>query len=230
VAITVYGVASPEEGRRLEQAGADVIGVLLGDRLDGRVLDEPSVLSISRTVSMAGVCVEPCAGSMTDPELLRRVGARWVQVPWNAPAPRAWREQLAASGIGWVLGRVPADEDDDPEWVVNRWTGYGDPAPNWVHVEIFPDLLDGWSLLQEPSPDEIDTSDLDSMAAERPMVFSLPLTVGRAAKLRAVLPHAHGFALTLAGHHGEVPAATVTSMEEALRLVGALRHILAIGR
>lgn len=222
--ITVYGVASPDEARRLESAGADVIGVLLGDRPDGQVLDDESALLISRAVTDADILVESRAITLMDPAVARRLSARWIQVPWNELAPEAWREQLAVDGIGWVLGRVPADEDDDPEWVVNRWTGYGSPAPDWVHVEIFPDLTDGWPILQEPSPDEVDAADLDRAAAERPIVFSLPLTVERAVKVRALLPHAHGFALTLAGHHGEVPGATTLDMDEALRLLEALRR------
>lgn len=222
--IAVYGVASPDEARRLESAGADVIGVLLGDRPVGRVLDEESAVSVSRAVTDADVCLECRSRPAGDSAVARRIGARWLQVPWNEPAPQAWREQLAVGGVGWVLGRVPADEDDDPEWVVNRWTDYGTPAPDWVHMEIFPNLTDGWPVLQEPSPDEVDAADLDRMAAERPIVFSLPLTFDRVAQARALLPHAHGFALTLAGEHGEVPGATTLDVDEALRLVEALRR------
>lgn len=222
--ITVYGVASPDEARRLESAGADVIGVLLGDRSDGRVLDEESATPVSRAVGEADVLVEFLSRTAADAVVARRLGARWAQVPWNDPAPEAWREQLAVGGVGWVLGRVPADEDDDPEWVVHRWTDYGKPGPDWVHVEIFPSLTDGWPLLQELSVDEVDAADLDRMAAERPIVFSLPLTVERAPQARALLPHAHGFALTLAGLHGEVPAATTLDEREVLRLLQALRQ------
>lgn len=221
--IAVYGVASPDEARRLSLAGTDVIGVLLGDRSDGRVLDEASAVSVSRAVSDADLCLE-YLGRPADSAVARRLGARWLQVPWNQPAPLAWREQLAVDGLGWVLGRVPADEDDDPEWVVNRWTDYGAPAPDWVQVEIFPNLTDGWRVLQEPSQDEVDAADLDRMAAERLTVFSLPLTLDRVAWARALLPHAHGFALTLAGEHGEVPGATTLDVDEAVRLVEALRR------
>ena len=221
--ITVYGAASPDEARLLEAGGADVIGVFLGDQPDSRVLDEEAALSVCRAVSVAKICVEHRSGT-PDLGLARRLGARWIQVPWNQAAPQSWRKQLAAEGVGWVLGRVPADEDDDPEWVVSRWTGYNDPAPDWVHVEVFPDLTDGWPTLLDSSADEVDAADLDRMAAERPLVFSLPLTEERIPLALGLFPHAYGFALTLEGRHGEVPGATTIDMEKALHLLEALRR------
>lgn len=221
--IAVYGAASPDEARLLEAAGAGIIGVFLGDQQDGRVLDEEAALSVSRALSVAEICVEHRT-RMPDIRLAGRLGARWIQVPWNQAAPQRWREQLAAEGMGWVLARVPADEDDDPEWVVRRWTGYNDPVPDWVQVEVFPDLSDGWPLLQDSSEDEVDAADLDRMAAERPLVFSLPLTEERIPRARGLFPHAHGFALTLEGYHGEVPGATRIDLEEALQLLEAIRR------
>ncbi|SET97711.1 hypothetical protein [Geodermatophilus poikilotrophus] len=221
--VTVYGVASPDEARRLEAAGADVIGVFLGDRPGGRVLDEETAVRIRQAVSNAEICVEH-RSSTPDPALASRLGARWIQVPWNQDAPQSWREQLAVEGVGWVLGRVPADEDDDPEWVVSRWTGYDAPTPDWVYVEVFPDLTDPWPTLQDSSPDEVDAADLDRMAAERPVVFSLPLTEEQIPQARGLFPHAYGFALTLRGRHGEVPGATTIDVEEALHLLEALRR------
>lgn len=221
--IVVYGVASPDEARQLEAAGADVIGLQCGRRSARRVLDPESARGVASTLTTAQICVEARSESPLDPALASSLGARWVQVPWNDPAPDRWRARLADEGIGWVLGRVPADEDDDPHWVANRWIDYGKPGPEWVQVEIFPGLVDGWPLLLEPSPDEVDAGDLDRMAAERPLVFSLPLTVGRVVAVRAMFPHADGFALTLDGSADEVLAAANVTLADAVRLVSALR-------
>jgi hypothetical protein len=220
--IVVYGACSPKEALQLQTAGADAIGVFLGDRPSGRILSEQAALSICQALSSAKICVEHVSRP-PDAGLVRRLGVRWVQVPWNQTAPQGWREQLAAEGAGWVLGRVPADEDDDPSWVVSRWTGYNAPAPDWVHVEVFPDLTDGWRTLQDTSPDEVDADDLNQMAAKHPLVFSLPLTEDRIPQTRRLLPHAYGYALTLRGHHGEVPGVTTIDVDQATRLVRALR-------
>ncbi|MET9271378.1 hypothetical protein [Kribbella sp. NPDC003557] len=224
--IAVYGVAQPAEARWLESAGADVIGLVVDDRANGRILDMASAKSVADAVDQAAVCVE-LRENGSALAVARGLAARWVQVPWNLPAAREWREELAAGGIGWTLGRVPADEDDDPEWITRRWTEYGDPAPDWVQVEIFPNLTDGWPILQEPSPDEVDATDLDQMAAERPILFSLPLTADRAGPARALLPHAHGFGLTLADRADRADlhlAATTVELDAALHIIEALRR------
>lgn len=222
--VAVYGVSSPREAKRFELAGANVLGIFLGKKADGRVVDHEMALAIKRGLSGAHLCVEAWGDGEIAPEVALRTGARWVQTSWGPPVAVAWRQQLAEYGIGWVLSRVPANEDDDPEWVRGRITEYGNPAPVWTHVELCPDLEDGWPMLREANTDELDLSDVDRMAEQLPIVVSAPLTVERLAELRALLPNVHGVALTLAGCNGGIPGAALTNVDDTLAIVSALRE------
>ncbi len=221
--ITVYGVVSPDEAQQFEVAGANVIGTFLGKQAHGRVVDEATTVAIARSLSSAHLCVEALTGAEIEPEAALRTGARWIQTPWGPPASAEWRYRLAKLGLGWVLARVPANEDDDPAWVLGRTAEYGDPAPAWAQVELCPDLDDGWAILREPNSDELDLQDLDGIATQRPIVVSVPLTLERLTELHAQLPHVHGVALTLAGNGGAIPGATKIDLEDALAIVSALR-------
>lgn len=221
--VAVYGVVSPDEALRYESAGAGVIGVFIGEEAHGRIVDEGMALAIARSLSSAHLCVEVLTGREVDLETALRVGARWIQIPWGQPAATAWRSRLIERGIGWVLARVPADQDDDPAWVKGRITEYGDPAPAWAQVELCPSLEDGWPIVREANPDELDLDDLDEIATQIPIMVSVPLTLERLTELRALLPHVHGVALTLAGDNRKVPGETMMSPKDALAITSALR-------
>ncbi|MGH3774032.1 MAG: hypothetical protein ACRDRW_22020 [Pseudonocardiaceae bacterium] len=225
--VTVYGVASPDEACRFESEGANVIGVFLGQQASGRAVDEAMASTIAQNLSSAQLCVESLADSEIEPEVALRVGARWVQTPWGPPSPAAWRSRLTESGLGWLLARVPANEDDDPKWVLDRITEYGDPAPTWAQVELCPDLQDGWEVLREPTPDELDIGDLNRIATQTPIVVSLPLTVERLAELSVLLPCMYGVALTLTDENGKIPGATSIDPKDALAIVRTLRNSVA---
>lgn len=221
--VTVYGVVSTDEARQFESAGANVIGTFLGELPRGRIVDEATALSIARSLSSAHLCVEALTSTRIEPEAVLRTEARWIQTPWGPPAPAEWRHRLAELGVGWVLARVPANEDDDPTWVHGRMVEYGEPAPAWVQVELCPDLEDGWPIVREPNPDELDIEDVDQIAAKVPLVVSVPMTTERLVELRALLPHVHGVALTLDGDNGRIPGATKINPKDALAIVSALR-------
>ena len=223
--VAVYGVVSPGEAQSFESAGANVIGAFLGRRMRGRVVDEATALAIARSLSSAHLCVEALADTGIGPEEALRIGARWIQTSWGPPAPSEWRHRLAELGLGWVLARIPVDEDDDPAWVRGRITEYGDPAPKWSHIELCPRLEDGWPILRESCSDELDLGDLDEIATQMSIVVSLPLTIDRLAELRILLPHVHGVALTLAGENDDTPGAAKISPEDALVIVRAVRTI-----
>ena len=155
IVIHVHGVASPEETEQLESFGVDLIGVVVGERATGRVIDRDDAHVIAACLKRARLCVELLGEtSLLEPRAARRMGVQVVQVPWGTEVPQTWRQALAQASVEWALVRVPADEDDDPAWVRARIEEAGTPPPAWTQVEICPSLEDGWRVIRDAS--EID--------------------------------------------------------------------------
>jgi len=206
--IHVHGVASPEEAEQLEALGVDLIGVVVGEPVSGRVLGRDNARAISARLKQARLCVEPLGGAAAlDAKEARRIGARVVLVPWGLEVPQAWRKSLAQAGVEWALMRVPADEDDDPAWVRARLEEVGAPPPAWTQVEICPSLNDGWRVIRESNENELDARDLDALAKKAPLLFSLPLPLDEVGDVRRGLSHARGFSFSIADDLGEAPGA-----------------------
>ncbi len=221
--IHVHGVATPEEAEQLESLGVDLIGVVVGERTTGRVLGRDSASAIGARLKRARLCVEPADGEeWLDVEVLRRMGAHVVQVPWGPEVSRTWRESLAQAGLDWALVRIPADEDDDPAWVRSRLTEAGPPPAAWTQVEICPSLADGWRVIREPNEDELDARDLDALAAGTPILFSLPLSLDQVDDVRRELRHAWGFSFALADDLGMAPGAQRFTLEQVYALLRQL--------
>ncbi|NOJ92787.1 hypothetical protein HMI51_07555 [Corallococcus coralloides] len=206
--IHVHGVASPEEAEQLELLGVDLVGVVVGNHAAGRALDGDDVLAIAASLKRARLCVEPLGGAAAlDAREAHRMGARVVQVPWGTEVPRGWRESLAHVGVEWALVRVAADADDDPAWVRARLEDTGVPPPAWAQVEICPSLEDGWRVIRESNESELDAHDLDVIASETPVLFSLPLSLEDVSDVRQGLSHAMGFSFVLGDRLGMAPGA-----------------------
>lgn len=200
--VMVHGVASPEEAARFVALGADVIGVVLG--AGGRAVDDPTARAIRAVLGPARLCVEGAQGP-PDPDRVAGLGAALAALAWGREAP-GWAEGLARAGVGRVLARVPADEDDDPAWVAGRIAEAPDAA--FATVELCPGLADGWPLLTDGGrTGELTAADLDALAARHPLRFSGPFRLGDVAEIRATLPHAAGWVFALADGRGAAPGA-----------------------
>jgi hypothetical protein len=221
--IHVQGVASPEEAEQLELLGVDLVGVVVGERTVGRVIGSDDAHAIAAHLKRARLCVEPLGGaSALEAKAAKRMGAQVVQVPWGTEVSRAWRESLAQAGVEWALVRVAADEDDDPAWVRARLEEAGAPPPTWTQVEICPSLEDGWRIIRESNENELDARDLDAIAAETPVLFSLPLSFDNIREVRRGLSHARGFSFTLGDNLGEAPGAHRFTLDQVRVLLRRL--------
>jgi hypothetical protein len=220
--IHVQGVASLEEARQLESLGVDLISVFIGERTAGRVLGLQDARAISAGLKEAKLCVESPSGKLLPADAARQTGAQVVQVPWGQEVPRAWRESLAKERLQWALVRVPADEDDDPAWIRTRLEDAGAPPPVWTQVEVCPSLDDGWQIIRESNENELDARDLDSIAAEAPLLFSMPLLTVNINEVRQRLHHAKGFSFTLEDKRGTSPGAHRITLEKARTLLERL--------
>lgn len=207
ILIRVHGVVSPDEAIWLEALGVDLIGVVVGEPAEGRIVSGETARQIAGYLTRARLCVEPSANLDLTPDEAHRMGAALVAVPWGREVPRAWREALAYLGLGWALVRVPADEDDDPSWVKSRIEEAGAPGPAWVEVEVCPNLEDGWSFIREPHESELDAADLDELARFHAILYSLAFRPDNVRSIREVLAHAKGFSFTLADVDGDVAGA-----------------------
>jgi hypothetical protein len=213
--IHVQGVASPDEAEQLEALGVELIGVRVGERATGRILGSEDARRISARLKRARLCVEPLGGAAAlDAKEARWMGARVVQVPWGQEVPRAWRESLAREGLEWALVRVAADEDDDPAWVRARLEEQGGPPPAWMQVEICPSLEEGWRIIRDSNESELDARDLDALAAEFPLLFSLSLSLDDIDEVRRRLRHARGFSFAITDDRGEAPGAHRFTLEQ----------------
>lgn len=218
--IHVHGVASPEEAEHLELLGVELMGVVVGERATGRVIGADDARAIAARLKRARLCVEPLGGtSALDAQAARRMGAQVVQVPWRTEVPRAWRESLAQAGVEWAVVRVAADEDDDPAWVRARLEDAGAPPPAWAQVEICPLLEDGWRIIRESNENELDARDLDTIAAETPVLFCLPLALEDVREVRRGLSHAKGFSFVLGDQLGAAPGAHHVTLEQLRTLL-----------
>lgn len=221
--IHVQGVASPEEAEQFELLGVDLMGVVVGERTRGRVIGSDDAHAIAARLKRARLCVEPLGGpSALEAKAAKRMGAQVVQVPWGTEVSRAWRESLAQEGVEWALVRVPADEDDDPAWVGARLEEAGTPPPTWTQMEICPSLDDGWRIIREPNENELDARDLDAIAAESPVLFSLPLSLDNIREVRRGLSHARGFSFALGDNLGKAPGAHWLTPDRVRVLLGRL--------
>jgi hypothetical protein len=125
-------------------------------------------------------------------------------------------------GIEWALVRVSADEDDDPEWVRARLEEEGAPPPKWTQVEICPSLEDGWRVIRDSNESELDARDLDALAAEFPLLFSLPLFLEDVGEVQRGLRHARGFSFALADERGAAPGAHRFNLEQVRAILERL--------
>ncbi|WP_434381543.1 hypothetical protein [Melittangium boletus] len=216
----VHGVASPEEAEQLELLGVDLVGVVVGGRKAGRVMGGDDASAIASRLRQARLCVESLNGTPSlDARAAKRMGAQVVHVPWGTEVSRAWRESLAQEGLEWALVRVAADEDDDPAWVRGRLEELGAPPPTWAQMEICPSLEDGWRILRESNEDALDARDLDALAAESPILFSLPLSFDKIREVRRGLSRARGFSFALGDRLGKAPGAHHFTLEQIRALL-----------
>lgn len=220
--LRVHGVASPDEAVWLEALGVDLIGVVVGEPAEGRIVSGEATRRIAGHLTRARLCVESSANMDLAPEEAHRMGAAFVEVPWGREVPQAWREALARLGLGWALVRVPADEDDDPSWVQSRIVEAGAPEPAWVEVEVCPNLEDGWSVIREPHESELDAADLDELARSHPVLYALAARPDNVRSIREALPHARGFSFTLADGDGGVAGAHRYGKDELRALLEQL--------
>ena len=222
--IHVHGVTSPEEAERLESLGADLIGLIVGERAKGRVVTRNDAHAIAACIKRARLCVEfPGEASLLEPQAALRMGVKVVQVPWGTDVPQTWRQALAQANIEWALVRVPADEDDDPAWVRARVEEAGTPPPAWTQVEICPSLEDGWRVIRDASENELDARDLDALAAKFPILFSLPMRLDDVKEIRRGLFHARGFSFTLGDNLGEALGSHHFTLNQVCELLKRLK-------
>ncbi|MBN8231113.1 hypothetical protein JYK02_26685 [Corallococcus macrosporus] len=223
IVVHVHGVASPEEAEQLESLGVDLVGVVMGSHTAGRVVGGDDVPLIAASLKRARLCVEPLGGAAAlDARTAQRMGVRVVQVPWGTEVTTGWRQALAHAGVEWALMRVAAEADDDPAWVRTRLVDTGAPPPAWAQVEICPSLDDGWRIIRELNESELDAHDLNVIASEIPVLFSLPLSLEDVHDVCQGLSHAKGFSFVLGDQSGMAPGAHHITLEQLNMLLGRL--------
>lgn len=142
-----------------------------------------------------------------------------VQTTWG-PEPPGWLlEGVRNEEFTWILDSVPVELDDDPAWLAGRLTEHAPILPAWAELDLNSDNVDAWPLLRESRDYEIGVRDLDELAARTPLVFRVPLDLHRFDEMSSLLPHAHGWSLTLPASAG------LEDVNEVIRVVRYVRGV-----
>lgn len=225
--IKVHRVCSIEEALGFEALGADLIGVSLARDAhfaDRRGAGRELARDLARQLRRAQLVIEPdWQTAATDlVAVARESGAPWLQLPVFAAPPPHVRAALVKDGIDLVVSRVDAEHDMDPSWVLGPVRDLGAPEPGLIEVEILPSITGAWRFLTEICPDDpewLQAGDIEDLAREAGLLLSLDLTPENLPSVRAAIPSARGFSLTLGTLADGVSGLHVFSAEAAARVV-----------
>lgn len=206
--IKVDRVCSVSEAVTVEEFGSRMVGVALD--ADPRFADERAVPvelagEIGKALSRAKFLLE--VDFRDDPiDALRRAEALQpdlVQPITGAVPPADVRAALSRAGIGIVYAGIEIAHDDDPSWVLSRYTDTPDLGAALFQVDVLPEYRNSWEFLRDESPefeDEFQLDDLNALGRTHQLVASLNFTPQNVPEIIAALPGVHGVALTLADH------------------------------
>jgi len=228
--IKVDRVCSVDEAKAVEELGAGLIGVPLDP--DPRFADRRTVamelaaeigasLRTAGLVAMVDLREDPFDGIRR----ARAIGARLVQPLGGAiPEPQV-RAALREAGISIVYAGIEAAHDDDPAWILSRYTTVDDLQAAFFQVDVLPEYRNAWQVLRDESPaydDELQIDDLNQLARGHDLVAVLDYTPQNVAQIVAALPAFRGVALTLADHATRTDV-HFTGYAQALEVLRALR-------
>ncbi|MFR9779620.1 hypothetical protein ACL02O_26625 [Micromonospora sp. MS34] len=199
---------SVAEAVAVEELGSAMVGVALD--ADPRFADDRAIPmelagEIGKALSRAKFVVE--LDFRNDPiDALRRAEALrpdLVQPITGAIPPTDVRAALGRSGIGIAYAGIEIAHDDDPSWVLSRYTGTADLDAALFQVDVLPEYQNSWEFLRDESPefeDEFQLEDLNQLGRTHDLVAGFNFTPRNAPEIVAALSGVGGIALTLADH------------------------------
>ncbi|GIF02019.1 hypothetical protein [Paractinoplanes rishiriensis] len=203
--IKVDRVRSAGEAREVEALGAGLVGVQLAT--DPRFADDRAVTvleaaAIGRELRRAGLVL---VMELRDAERVRDViaetGATLVQPIIGVVPPAEVRAAVRDAGAGIVYGGVEIAHDDDPGWVLSRYTDTPGLDAALFQADVLTEYRDSWAFLRDRAPefdDEFQIDDLNDLARKYPLLVGLDFTPANVGEIAAALPDVRGFVLTIA--------------------------------
>lgn len=221
--LVVHRVASPDEARRFEEAGADIIGVVLEPEVgpwagDGRAVTPTGAASIARALSTASLLVEVPDGVLLDTLGSLPLTAGWLQIPSFSV------RSIGSGGGRWVVGRVEADEDADPQWIESALDA-AEGAQRAV-LEVCAAFDDPLAILETGAVDDgLSVADLGRLCRRRPLWLSLGLRAERVRRALAAWPTAAGWVWNLGDPASGGGSAHLVQPDDAAAAIRAMRAL-----
>lgn len=201
--VKVDRVATVAEALQLEALGVDIIGVSMNKAsayTDKRFLNITTVGEIANSLTNAKLAVE------IDPiytrllELIEQVKPAYVEVPNPEIIALETAKILETESIEIIYSSISADYDDDPSWILTRYTNEDVFNVAFHQVDLVADMKNSWNFfkLECPKyPDELQIEDVVKLSEKYPMMLSLDFTKDNVIEILSHFSSIKGISLRL---------------------------------
>ncbi len=198
-------VSTIEEATRLEDVGANLIGVPLfkNPRFnDEKIVTEDIAISIRQALKTAKVVGEVIVGRNFSEtlKLIRKVGVDFVQPIEHEIPPRQFRDELLKDGIGIIYSNIEATYDDDPSWILSRFLNEAELNASYYQIDLLGNVENSWEFLKEECPrypEELQIKDINDLAKDNSLLITLNYSTDNILEILDYLPNIKGISMVL---------------------------------
>jgi len=203
--IKVDRVCSPEEAAELQNLGADIISVSLGEQSEvenNRQVTENMARTIRKSLVNAKFCGEITnqAGLDHTISLIHHCGFDLIQASAINIPELTFRQTASQSGIRFIYSGIEASYDDDPAWILSSFDESEKLEAAYFQVDLLSDVEGSWNFFKNECPkysEELQIDDINQISAQYPLIISLDFSVENIVEIIEHFENVQGFWFTL---------------------------------